>query len=269
VSRIPIHLFSSDPTALRLLDLLPENINVVAVILPSNRRKSDKVTILAEQATNMGMSLYEHRVRKPLPIDLPVARAGISWMYPQVILDEDIPRYPHGVLNNHMGKLPDYRGFHILQWNIVSGETQAWSTWHEITSVVDGGPIWEESPVTIDQEITAWDLRTSVIREGLRTFPSAWRRFLSGDGTPRIPSVERGRWWRPRTPEDGCLTTGLTHLQVKNIIRASCLPWPRAYVDRNGDRVYVQGVTDHSLPSSIPFQTSDADVVYLVPLESS
>jgi methionyl-tRNA formyltransferase len=268
MSPTPIHLFSSDPTALQLLDLLPGDLEVAAVILPSNRRGSSKVNMLSQQATKLGLPVYEHRVRKLLPSDLPAAHAGVCWMYPQVILEGDFSRYPQGVLNNHMGKLPEYRGFHILQWNIVSGETQAWSTWHEITTVVDGGPIWQESSVEIDQDITAWDLRSRVLQEGIRAFPSAWQRFHARDASPRIPQVEQGHWWRPRTPEDGFLKAGSTRAQVNNIIRASCPPWPRAFVLQDGMHVYIQKISDHPEPATIPFKTSDMGIVQLVPLES-
>jgi methionyl-tRNA formyltransferase/UDP-4-amino-4-deoxy-L-arabinose formyltransferase/UDP-glucuronic acid dehydrogenase (UDP-4-keto-hexauronic acid decarboxylating) len=268
-SRTSIHLFSSDPTALRLLDLLPWDQEVTAVILPSNRRGSNKVDMLSQQATRLGLSVYEHRVHKPLPSYLPTAHAGICWMYPQIIMEEDFSRYARGILNNHMGLLPEYRGFHILQWNIVSGETEAWSTWHGISAVVDGGPIWKESSVAIDQGITAWDLRSRVIQEGIHTFPSAWQNFYARDVSPRIPQVEQGHWWRPRTPEDSCLKPGSTRAQVNNIIRASCPPWPRAFVDQDGTHVYVQRIVDHAEPATIPYETSDMGIVHLAPLENS
>ena len=252
-----VHLFSTDISVFDLADLLPDDAEVVALIYPSNRQYSNKVIEMIATSHDRGIPVVKHSVRKPLPPNLPQADSGISWLYAQVILEEDIRRYRLGLLNNHAGAIPEYRGFHTPQWSIVEGESELGVTWHGITAVVDGGPIWMESKIPIPLEATGWELRQKAVEEGTRTFPEAWRHFLEQDITPRMPDMSAGNWWRPRNPDDGRIATGLTRRKVHDIIRASCPPWPRAFIETGGARVYVDAVTEDEVPGTLSYQSTD------------
>lgn len=261
-----LHLFSSDVSVLTLRDLLPEEDTINCIIFPSNRKNSEKVEKMIAEAKRQNISVFEHRSGKRLPDSLPPAEGGISWIYPQIIKDEDIELYPVGILNNHGGAIPEYRGFHIPQWAIINGEREQGVTWHEVTAEVDGGPIWAESKISIPPDATALDMRQAMIAEGLRLFPDAWNRFKHKIGTPRIPDVGKGRWWPPRTPADSQIDPGWTEQGVRNMIRASCPPWPRAFFVGEDGPIYIDAVADHPEPSDIPYVTDDGRTIFLRPI---
>ena len=264
---IKVHLFSTDKSVFALTDFLPDNVEVVALVYPSNRQHSDKVIELLSASRDFGVPAVKHNVGQPLPSTLPPADAGVCWLYAQVILTVDIPRYRLGILNNHGATIPEYRGFHCGQWSIVEGESELGVTWHGITAVVDGGPIWMESKIPIPLAITGWELRQEAVAEGIRIFPEAWHHFIEQDIKPRIPDLSVGKWWRPRNPEDGQIAVGLTHRKIHDIIRASCPPWPRAFVEIEGKRLYVDAITDEKAPGALLYESVDQGFIGLRVIE--
>jgi methionyl-tRNA formyltransferase len=258
-----VHIFSTDISVFELVDLLPKNVQITALVYPSNRQRSGKVLDLIAECERRGLPAFKHSVRKPLPAELPAADAGISWVYAQVILEEDFDRYSLGILNNHGGALPKYRGFHIPQWAIVEGEEELGVTWHGVTADVDGEPIWMESRIPIAPDMTAWDLRGDMIAEGVRMFPEAWQHFCNHDITPRLPNTPEGHWWPPRTPENGHIPPGQTRRKVHDVIRASCPPWPRAYVKVGADNVYVDAVVERAGDHTLSYESSDQGTIHL------
>jgi methionyl-tRNA formyltransferase len=268
--KLKAHLFSTDISIFEIADILNEDVDFTALIYPSNRQRSEKVLTMIDEGRRRGLPIFKHSVGRPLPDDLPEANAGICWFYAQIIVEQDFGRYSHGLLNNHGASIPEYRGFHCGQWSIVEGEDQLGVTWHGITSEVDGGPIWKESKIPIPLDITAWDLRQNMVKEGIQIFPEAWKHFTTHDITPRLPDVKSGKWWRPRTSEDGRIGIDLSDRKVWDIIRASCPPWPRAYVENtNGEPIYVDGISDSKTMNCLSYETSNRGTIYLHVIEGA
>jgi methionyl-tRNA formyltransferase len=192
-----IHLFSTDSSALDLIDGLHVDDVVTAIVVPSNRLGSEKVRRLEDEAVGRGLPVIEHPRGGLLPV-LPPATAGISWLYSQLIAAEDLARYPVGILNMHGGKIPEYRGQNVLLWAIANGEDELGITWHEICKDVDAGPIWYERMIPIPANATAADMRGAMISTGLEMFPAAWTRFKSRLGSPRYPDLGSGHVWPRR-----------------------------------------------------------------------
>jgi len=80
-----------------------------------------------------------------------------------VILKEEFIEIPSvGVLNVHMGILPEYRGIGVTEWPIIEAESlqqiKLGITLHFIEKGVDTGPIILKKPIPLKQDDSASDL---------------------------------------------------------------------------------------------------------------
>ncbi|MDY6853018.1 MAG: formyltransferase family protein [Thermodesulfobacteriota bacterium] len=260
-----IHIFSTDPTCFDLADLLPEDDRVTCVVVPSNRKGSEKVQRLTALAESKKIPVNEHALRSALDKALPPAQAAISWLYSQIILVQDLRRYSRGILNMHGGAIPEYRGASVLHWAIINGESEMGITWHELIEEVDAGPIWAKSKIPIPDDSSAADMRQEMIKEGVRLFPGAWNGFKDKTGNPVYPDLTRGKVWPQRKPKDGLIGEGWSERKVRDLVRALYPPWPPAFLETQNGPVYIKRVLGHPEPSAIPYQTSESTVLYLLP----
>lgn len=261
-----LHLITTDVSCFDLIRCLNQGDSCsISIIIPSNRKASEKVQKVYAAAEKHGIKVFEHQSRHLFPDGLPPASVAVSWLYSQIILPEDIHRYPDGILNMHGGFIPEYRGASVLHWAMINGEKEIGVTWHEIVEQVDAGPIWHESSTVIGEDMTALDARDALITEGLRTFPFAWEAFRKKNVSPRIPDLSQGKVWRQRRPEDGFLETGLPEKIVRDFVRTLCPPWPPAYVKVGAEYIHVDKVCSEPHQGLIPYQTAEAKTLYLRP----
>ena len=256
-----LHIFTTDATALKLIDLLPAEDQVSCIIVPSNRLDSKKVKKIRKDAHRLGILVEEQTLN--LPIYLPPANMAISWLYSQIIDLKDLKRYPNGILNMHGGKIPQYRGASVLHWAIINGEQEMGITWHEIIEKVDAGPIWKESTIPIPVNASSNNMRIAMIKEGLNTFSDAWMKFKSKNSQPRIPDISSYKIWPQRKPEDGYIMENWSEQQVRNYVRALCDPWPPAFVIYKGKKRYIEEIFEISGYNRIPYKTAENKIIYL------
>lgn len=257
-----IHLITTDVSALALVEALPSTDRVTALIVPENRLNEPKIDKLISRSP---WPYFIHRRAQPLPDNLPATQAGVVWLYSQIIAPQDLQRYPNGLLNMHGGKIPQYRGANVLQWAIINGESEIGITWHEIVAEVDAGPIWYETTIPVPPNATALDMRQAMITAGSATFPEAWSRFRERRIPPRYPDLATGRVWPSRRPQDSKIPDGLSEIAVRNMLRALCPPWPSPYLERDGHRISIGGVSRNPGGSALPYRCSDGTTLYLQP----
>ena len=247
---------------LRLLEDAGDEIAVSCLIVPANRRGAAKIIEL-EAATKVPIAVHERG--KALPVDLPPADAAISWLYSQIIREEDIQRYHLGILNMHGGRIPEYRGANVLQWAIINGEPELGITWHELVKEVDAGPIWAESTIAIPAEVTALEMRARMIEAGRDLFGTAWQRFIAREFIPRIAKLDNGRVWPSRKPEDGRIEAGWPEQKVRNMVRALCSPWPPASILMENIWVPVRSISRQHVDNAIIYPTAEGWNIFLLP----
>lgn len=253
-------MLSTDPSSLDLLTALGGSHDLVALVVPGNRKTSDKVAALLAGAP---CPTFVHDRGAALGDDMPAADIAISWLYSQILGSADLARFRAGVLNMHGGKIPDYRGANVLNWAIANGETEIGVTWHGLVEAVDAGPIYAESRVPVAADETAWDARAAMIAEGIRLFPEAWHRLIDGAPPLRVPDLAKGQVWPSRRPSHGKIEPGWRARRVRDLIRAQCPPWPPATIESNGHDLPVKSISHTSEPGWLPYRTSDGETLYL------
>jgi len=228
-----------------------------------------KVKRFVKAANARGLPVYVHRRGQGLGSNIPSAHAALSWLYSQIISENDLDNYPRGILNMHGGKIPEYRGASTLQWAIINGEDEIGITWHKIVGEVDAGPIWAESTIPIPPGATAEEMRKAMILEGLRLFPRAWARFCNPSAVPRYPELGKGHVWRQRKPEDGKIKRGWSARQLQDMVRALCPPWPAAYLQTAQGKLLIEKVIEAYEPGCVTYHTGDKKTIYLRPISEA
>jgi phosphoribosylglycinamide formyltransferase-1 len=95
-----------------------------------------------------------------------------------------VARFEGRMLNIHPSLLPLYPGLHTHQRALEAGDTQAGCTVHEVTPVLDDGPILGQARVPIQPGDTPESLAARVLVQEHRLYPAVLRRFAAGDRTP-------------------------------------------------------------------------------------
>lgn len=102
----------------------------------------------------------------------------------RVLTPDFVQRFEGRMLNIHPSLLPKYPGLHTHQRAIDAGDTEAGCTVHEVTAVLDNGPILGQARVPVLAGDTADALAGRVLGQEHRLYPAVLRRYASGDRTP-------------------------------------------------------------------------------------
>lgn len=95
-----------------------------------------------------------------------------------------VSRFEGRMLNIHPSLLPKYPGLHTHQRAIDAGDTEAGCTVHEVTAVLDDGPLLGQARVPVLPGDTADSLAARVLVQEHRLYPAVLRRYAAGDRTP-------------------------------------------------------------------------------------
>ncbi len=125
---------------------------------------------------------FEAEFLKPILAAAPDILCLAGFM--RVLTPGFVERFEGRMLNIHPSLLPKYPGLQTHQRALDAGDAEAGCTVHEVTPVLDDGPILGQARVTIEPGDTAETLAARVLRQEHRLYPAVLRRFASGDRTP-------------------------------------------------------------------------------------
>ena len=100
----------------------------------------------------------------------------------RVLTPAFVERFAGRMLNIHPSLLPKYPGLHTHQRAIDAGDTEAGCTVHQVTAVLDHGPILGRACVPVLPGDSATILAARVLIEEHRLYPATLRRFAAGEG---------------------------------------------------------------------------------------
>jgi phosphoribosylglycinamide formyltransferase-1 len=102
----------------------------------------------------------------------------------RVLTPAFVERFAGRMLNIHPSLLPKYPGLHTHQRALDAGDAEAGCTVHEVTPVLDDGPILGQARVPVMADDTAATLAARVLVQEHRLYPAVLRRFAAGDRRP-------------------------------------------------------------------------------------
>ena len=90
------------------------------------------------------------------------------------------------MLNIHPSLLPKYKGLHTHARALAAGDTVHGCTVHEVTPVLDDGPILGQATVPVLPDDTEESLAARVLKQEHRLYPLVLRRFVEGKRQPIV-----------------------------------------------------------------------------------
>ena len=100
-----------------------------------------------------------------------------------------VNRWAGRILNIHPSLLPKYPGLSTHARAIEAGDAEAGCSVHEVTDVLDGGPVLGRARVPVLPGDTPESLAARVLVQEHSLYPAVLRRFASGDRTPVVLST--------------------------------------------------------------------------------
>ena len=125
---------------------------------------------------------FEAELLKPILAARPDILCLAGFM--RVLTAGFVDKFSGRMLNIHPSLLPKYPGLHTHQRALDAGDTEAGCTVHEVTSVLDDGPILGQARVPVLAGDTAEALAARVLKLEHQLYPAVLHRFALGDRTP-------------------------------------------------------------------------------------
>ncbi|SPF80134.1 Phosphoribosylglycinamide formyltransferase [Pseudoprimorskyibacter insulae] len=122
---------------------------------------------------------FEAELRKLIDAAQPDILCLAGFM--RILTPSFIAAYQGRMLNIHPSLLPKYKGLHTHQRALDAGDDEAGCTVHEVTPVLDDGPILGQARVPVEPGDTADTLAARVLTQEHRLYPAVLRRFATGD----------------------------------------------------------------------------------------
>lgn len=185
---------------------------------------------------------------------------SVNWKYklPKSFLD----RFPCGILNFHLGSLPDYKGNATVNWAILNGEDHIYANVHRMEAELDAGDVLARERIPITQESYVAD----IIKQAEMILPKLYESAIDTALTKPDYAVVRGSTaglrCYPRAPEDGQIDWKDSVEQAHRMVRASSRPYAGAFSFLNGKKVIIwraEKVVPENAYLALPGQIVDFD----------
>ncbi|MEO1949540.1 phosphoribosylglycinamide formyltransferase [Thioclava sp.] len=190
--RVAILISGGGSNMVRLVESMAEDHPARPVLVASNDARASGL----EKAARMGVptaaidhrpygkdrAAFEAELLKPILAAKPDILCLAGFM--RVLTPEFVAQFEGRMLNIHPSLLPKYPGLHTHKRAIEAGDAVAGCTVHEVTPVLDDGPILGQARVPIEPSDTPDDLAARVLVQEHRLYPAVLRRFAEGDRTP-------------------------------------------------------------------------------------
>lgn len=192
MKRVAILISGGGSNMLRLIESMVEGHPARAVLVASNdagaaglakaARLGVPTAAIDHRPFGKDRVAFEAELLKPILAVDPdiVCLAGFM----RVLTPAFVERFAGRMLNIHPSLLPKYPGLHTHQRALEAGDTEAGCTVHEVTTVLDDGPILGQARVPVLPGDDAESLAARVLVAEHRLYPAVLRRFADGDRTP-------------------------------------------------------------------------------------
>jgi methionyl-tRNA formyltransferase len=156
------------------------------------------------------------------------------------MIRDEILRIPRlGAFNIHGSLLPKYRGRAPINWAVIHGEKETGATLHRMIKRADAGDIVDQEVVPIGPDDTAFDVFNKVTAAAREVLERKLDAIKAGTA-PRTPQDEsQATCFGGRKPEDGRIDWRQSSESIYNLIRAVTHPYPGAFTEVNGKRLFI------------------------------
>lgn len=162
---------------------------------------------------------------------------SVNWKY--TIPGSFLDLFECGLLNFHLGNLPDYKGNATVNWSILNGEKHIYGNIHKMAPELDAGDIVARQAIPIRQDTYVGDVLQQAVQIVPFLFEEAVGKVLLNPDAFELKGSVHGLRCYPRLPEDGQIDWQHSAEEVYRLIRASSRPFPGAFSFLNGEKVVI------------------------------
>jgi len=183
----------------------------------------------------------------------------LSFYYRSMISEEilNIPRL--GAFNMHGSLLPKYRGRAPINWAVLHGEKSTGVTLHHMVKQADAGDIVEQEAVPIGPDDTARDVFDRCVKAARVVLERQIDALTQGTAPRRKQDESQATYFGGRTPEDGLIDWTAGAEKIYNLIRAVTQPYPGAFTDVDGKKLFIWWAKPVPGPGGTPGQIVSTD----------
>ena len=165
------------------------------------------------------------------------AAISVNWKYtiPKTFLD----LFECGILNYHLGNLPDYKGNATVNWSIINGEKKIFGNIHKMDPELDAGDVIARKAIPISDKTYIAEILAKAAKDVPLLYEKALQKVFKKPGAFLVKGSRHGLRCYPRLPEDSQIDWTESAQKISRLIRASSGPYPGAYSFLNGERIII------------------------------
>jgi methionyl-tRNA formyltransferase len=165
------------------------------------------------------------------------AAISVNWKYtiPKNFLD----LFECGILNFHLGNLPDYKGNATVNWTIINGESYINGNIHKMDPELDAGDVVARKAIPITSETYIADVLKQAEADVPFLYEEAVKKVLVQPDAYEVKGTLRGSRCYPRLPEDSQINWNQPAENVCRLVRASSHPYKGAFSFLNGEKIII------------------------------
>ena len=165
-----------------------------------------------------------------------IIQSGWSQKFKEEILD--IPKY--ACIGEHPAPLPKGRGAACINWAIITGEHEWGDTFFRMEMQYDTGQVYSQEHFTIELYDDVKTVYDKVAEASVRAIEKNLAEWTEGRLNGRKQDDSASTHYPRRRPSDGFFSFNQdTALNIYNHIRGQARPYPGAFFEKNGRKVYV------------------------------
>src|SRR6185503_1144750 len=162
---------------------------------------------------------------------------SVNWKYtiPKNFLD----LFECGILNFHLGNLPDYKGNATVNWTIINGESYINGNIHKMDPELDAGDVIARKAIPITPETYIADVLKQAEADVPSLYEEAIKKVLVQPDSYEVKGTVRGSRCYPRLPEDSQINWNQPAENVSRLVRASSHPYKGAFSYLNDEKIVI------------------------------
>jgi methionyl-tRNA formyltransferase len=227
----------------RTLEALEEHAELAAVVAhPADAEDGVAYESVAAWAVRRGVPCVRAAGRDARLVEfVELHQPALLWIadYRYLLPAQVLALAPRGAVNLHPSLLPAYRGRAPLNWAILNGETELGLTAHFVDAGTDTGDVIEQRRFALREDQDVADALAALYPLYVELTRDVLRQFESGRVRRRPQDASRASEFPRRRPADGAIDWTRDARSVHNLVRAVTRPYPGAFCEHAGRRLYV------------------------------
>ena len=180
--------------------------------------------------------------------------------YYRNMIHEEILKIPRlGAFNRHGSLLPKYRGRVPINWAILHGEQTTGVTLHHMVKRADAGDIVDQEAVPIGPDDTAQEVFNKCVTAARLVLLRQIEALTTGTAPRRAQDESQATYFGGRKPEDGQIDWTQSAKQIYDLIRAVTQPYPGAFTQVEGKKLFIWWAKPHMESGGTPGQVTSDD----------